>query len=473
MKTREKYIFGTIALLGLVFVVYWLWHDPVSDLKISEAGLDNRPPQDSLNDEHVIIGEKFFHYANNQSDLTGKWPRFRGADFDNINKEPIPLIDSWGNEGPKILWKIPVGEGHAAPVIYNGKAYILDYDEIKKADALRCFDLVTGEELWKRQYKVHVKRNHGMSRTVPAMNENYLVTIGPKCHVMCVNPETGDFLWGLDLVKQYGTEIPFWYTGQCPLIDNDVAILAPGGSALVIGVDCATGEVLWETPNPDDWKMSHSSLLPMEFSGKKMYLYAAVGGMVGISAEGDDMGQILWKTNALSPTVVAPSPLVLDDGKIFLTAGYGAGSILVQLQNQGVGFSVKVLQQYKPKEGLASEQQTPLLYENHILGIQPKDAGGKRNQLICTDTKDTRNVLWTSGKAERYGLGPYMLADGKLFILDDDGTMSIIEASVNEFKLLDKVRIIEGQDAWGPMALADGYLLMRDLKTLLCLDMRK
>ncbi len=473
MKPLEKYILSLIILLGLLFFFYWFWHDPVGELYLSEPGLDNRPAVDSSDLEKVNIGEKFMFYSDYQTELKGSWPRFRGADFDNINKENIPLIDTWGDEGPKILWQVSMGEGHAAPVIHQGKAYILDYDEIKKADALRCFGLVSGEEIWKRYYQVHVKRNHGMSRTVPAITDDYILTIGPKCHVMCVNPDNGDYLWGIDMVKDYGTEIPFWYTGQCPLIDNGVAILAPGGSSLIIGVDCASGEVLWETPNPDGWKMSHSSVVPMEYGGKKMYLYAAIGGLLGISAEADDMGEILWKTNAFSPSVVAPSPLVLDNGKVFLTAGYGAGSILLQLKSKTNSIEVDILQQYKPKEGLASEQQTPLFFENHILGIQPKDAGTKRNQFICTSNSDTKQVLWTSGKGERFGLGPYLMADGKVFILDDDGTMTIIKASTDAFTVLDKARIIEGQDAWGPLALADGYMLMRDSKTLLCLDMRK
>ena len=62
---------------------------------------------------------------------------------------------------------------------------------------------------------------------------------------------------------------------------------------------------------------------------------------------------------------------------------------------------------------------------------------------------------------------------GKIFILDDDGTLFIAKASVSGFTLLDKARIIEGQDAWGPLALADGFLIMRDSKTLVCIDIRK
>ena len=289
---------------------------------------------------------------------------------------------------------------------------------------------------------------------------------------MCANPQTGDLLWGIDLVNEYKTEVPFWYTGQCPFIENDIVVLAPGGTSMLIGVDCATGKVVWKTPNPDSWKMSHSSVMPMVFGGKKMYVYAAVGGIVGVSAEGSDIGKILWKTTAFAPSVVAPTPLILDNGKILITAGYGAGSMLFQLVNNGGGFEVKVLQKYKPLEGLASEQQTPIYMGGYIFSIQPKDAGGSRNQLICCKADDCKNILWTSGKTDRFGLGPYIVADGKFFILNDDGVLTIAKATSSGWTQLDKALVIEGQDSWGPIAIADGYLLMRTSKQMVCIDVR-
>ncbi len=463
-------IFLTI-LTALTVFVYWFLHNPTSDLTISLPGLDNRPALAEGASENIRIGASFMNYASHTSELNGKWTRFRGADFDNINKENIPLINNWGN-GPDILWEVDLGEGHAAPVIYNGKAYILDYVEERDTDALRCFSLETGEELWSRWYLVKVKRNHGMSRTVPAITDKYLVTMGPRCHVMCVDPETGAFLWGKDLVKEYGTEIPFWYTGQCPIIVDDVAIFAPGGSAMMIGVDCATGDVLWETPNPDNWQMSHSSIMPMTFEGKKMYVYFAVGGIVGISAEGEDLGQILWKTREFSPNVIAPSPVMLGNGKIYATAGYGAGAALFQLKKIGDTYTVEHLETYKPSEGIASEQQTPILFQGRLFSIAPKDAGGLRNQFLCVDPNKPKNILWTSGKTDRFGLGPYMMADNKFFILNDDGTLTIAKVNLNEFELLDKTKIMDGHDAWGPFALADGFLLMRDSKKMVCINIR-
>ncbi|MCD8260920.1 MAG: PQQ-like beta-propeller repeat protein [Bacteroides sp.] len=86
------------------------------------------------------------------------------------------------------------GEGHAAPVIYNGIAYFLDYDEALSSDALRCFSLETGEELWRRWYRVPMKRNHSFSRTVPVVSDEYIITIGPQGHVMCCDPVTGELI---------------------------------------------------------------------------------------------------------------------------------------------------------------------------------------------------------------------------------------------------------------------------------------
>jgi len=202
-----------------------------------------------------------------------------------------------------------------------------------------------------------------------------------------------------------------------------------------------------------------------------MYVYSAYGGLFGIAADGPDAGTILWETSAWNHQVVAPSPVCLPDGKIFQTAGYGAGSMVLQLKESGGRFSIEVLNEYLPKDGLACEQQTPVLFQGHLLGILPKDAGPLRNQLICVSPSNFNQVIWSSGQDKRFGLGPYMIADNKLFIVSDDATLTIVRPSISGYQELDSYRVIEGQDAWGPLAIADGYLVMRDSKTMVCLDM--
>ena len=471
-RCLTKYIVLLFVLAAIALLAWWLYHDPVKNFTVSVPGMDNRKKGVQAGSKPVIIGAQFKFYQASQDYPGTRWTNFRGPDFDNISRERIPLIDKWDKTGPRILWKKSLGEGHAAPAVYDGKVYLLDYDEASKSDQLRCFLLSDGTELWRRGYQVHLKRNHGLSRTVPAVNAKFVLTIGPKCQVMCVKRMNGDFLWGLDLVKDYGTEIPFWYTGQCPLLDNDTAIIAPGGKALLVAVDCNTGRKLWETPNPRQWKMSHSSVMPMTLHGKKMYVYFAIGGVCGISAAGADRGKVLWETTEFAPSVVAPSPVILDEGKIFLTAGYGAGSALLQVMFKDEKYMVTLLQKYKPQEGLASEQQTPIFLNGYLYGILPKDAGGLRNQFACFKADDCKKVLMSSGKTDRFGLGPYIVANGKFFILNDDGEMTIASVSSSRFTVLGKARIIDGQDSWGPVAITGGVLLMRDSKQMVCMDIK-
>jgi outer membrane protein assembly factor BamB len=461
-----------LILSGVVAVLWWVLHNPTRSFTISEPGRDNFDGG-VLADENILIGEHFELFATHEPSMKEIWPRFRGVNSDNIYSSGIPMKNNFGGEVPRELWSVELGEGHAGAAIYEGLVYILDYDEDLRADMLRCFVLETGQELWRRWYDVQVRRNHGMSRTVPAVTDDYIVTLGPRNHVMCVRRETGEFLWGIDIEQEYESEVPLWYTGQCPIIDKGVAIIATGGNALMIGVDCETGEVLWETPNPGDWKMSHSSVMPFEFGGRQMYVYSASGGVAGIAADGPDVGSVLWQSSQWNHPVVAASPVCMPDGKIFLTAGYGAGSMLLQLIEQNGKFDVEVLMSFRPGEGLSSEQQTPVLVDGHLFGVLPKDARTLRNQMVCVRPDDPTQVVWASGPTARFGLGPFIVADDKFYLLDDDATLVIIRKSTRGYEELDRVKLFDGHDAWAPLAIADGYMVLRDADRMICIDLRR
>jgi outer membrane protein assembly factor BamB len=128
-----------------------------------------------------------------------------------------------------------------------------------------------------------------------------------------------------------------------------------------------------------------------------------------------------------------------------------------------------MLDQYLPAEGLACEQQTPLLFKGYLIGIQPKDAGALRNQMICVDPANCRVPVWSSGPEVRFGLGPYLIADNKLFILNDDGVLTIAKPDIKKFIKVDEVKLFDGQDAWAPLAVADGYMVLRDSKRMIAI----
>jgi outer membrane protein assembly factor BamB len=57
-----------------------------------------------------------------------------------------------------------------------------------------------------------------------------------------------------------------------------------------------------------------------------------------------------------------------------------------------------------------------------------------------------------------------------IFVLNDGGTLHLIEATPSAYRLLAQAKVLEGPESWAPMAFADGRLLARDLHEMVCLD---
>jgi len=431
------------------------------------------------------------------TEYKGSWPRFRNSTFDGVSRDKTPLLEKWPSGGPKALWSLDVGQGYAGAVIHKGRVYVLDYDEgytngldedsideKRRGDVLRCLSLKDGRDIWRRWYHIPIRRYHGISRTVPAVTDRFVVTIGPKCHVLCCDAITGKAIWSIDLVREYGTTSPQWYAGQCPLIDTieiedengdeaktrQIAVIAPGGpEVLMLARDCETGEILWKTPNPKHWKMTHSSIIPLERWGTKMYIYCTTGGVVAVSSED---GKVMWEFNKWQITpALSPSPMIIGDERMFFSGGYRAGCLMLKLEEDKNGDPVGVTDFRHGPEVFGSVQQTPILYKKHIYGVLTDNAGEKKQQLVCMNM-DTVH-LWTSGPEYKFELGPYLIADGKVFALDGrTGRLTMARATPTGWKPLARAKVLGGHEAWAPMAIADGKLILRDLTKMVCLDVQ-
>jgi outer membrane protein assembly factor BamB len=265
---------------------------------------------------------------------------------------------------------------------------------------------------------------------------------------------------------------PDFYVGQCPLIDNDIAIIAPGAKALMIGVNCATGKVVWQTPNPDSLRMSHTSIIPMTILGKKMYVYSALGGVCGVSAEGDDIGKVLWKNLDWSPNIVVSSPIFLGNNEIVVFGSYGSGAARLKITRNDSGYSTSLSEQHKSADGISCEQQTPILSGEYLWDVLPENAGALKKQLVCYHKSDILKPVWSSGKENRFGkgLGPYIISRNMLYLLDDEGTLYMYRLETGKAALVSSHKILDAIEAWGPIAIAGKYLLMRDARNLICLD---
>lgn len=452
-----------LAGAGAVALLVWLTRGPGMPLELRVPGTD-KPPGSAATASggNPVLQGTVVKGDGQPADLPGAWLGFRGADRSGISTEAVPLARTWEAGGPRRLWSVDLGEGYAGPAVWNGRVYLIDYDRDQKQDALRCLSLEDGREIWRFAYPVSVKRNHGMSRTTPAVAPPFVVALGPKCHVACVDATTGELRWGLDLERDYGTTIPPWYAGQCPLIDGDRVILAPGGpEALLMAVELATGKVVWQTPNPRDWKMTHASIAVAEVGGRRQYVYPASHGVVGVDAQD---GTLLWETPDWKISIAnVPSPLVLEDGRVFLSGGYNAGAMMLAVEAQEGRFAARPLYRLDA-ETFGATQQTPILHQGLIYGVRPD------GRFTCLDPQDG-SVVWTSDRGTNFGLGPFLLAGDLFLVMNDSGRLVLAEASPAKYTALAEARVLTGRESWGPMALVGGRLLARDLTQLVCLDL--
>lgn len=445
---------AAVATLAL----WWTWH-PEEGFKLRLPGTDAAVGGEGSGGNPVLAG-KVIPGIGQPSDLPGAWPQFRGPSRDGICPDPGNLARAWSATGPHEIWSLNVGEGYAGAAVRNGRVYLLDYDRDHKQSALRCLSLADGTEIWRFAYPLVIKRNHGMTRTVPVVTDKFVVALDSKCNVLCLDATTGKLQWGISLVREFSATVPQWYAGQCPLVDGDKVILAPGGpDALMIAVDLETGKPLWRTPNLRDWKMTHSSIMPMEFAGRRFYVYCASGGVVGVDAKD---GALLWETSEWKISIATvPSPVPLPGGRIFLSGGYDAGSLMLQLQEQNGQLVPKRLFRLTP-EIFGATQQTPILKDGYLYGVR---ADGK---FVCLDLDG--KIVWTSGPGQTFGLGSFLMAGDLIFALNDNGKMSLLEASPVRFNLLAQAQVLHDHESWGPMALVVGRLIARDLTRVICLD---
>ncbi|MBU0638996.1 MAG: PQQ-like beta-propeller repeat protein [Planctomycetes bacterium] len=391
------------------------------------------------------------------------WPQFRGPQRDNTSRE-TGLLRAWPEGGPPVLWSVEVCEGYAAAAIHNGRAYFNDYDREASRWHVRCLALKDGRELWRYAEDKRIRPNHGITRTVPAVDEQYVFSLDPKCVLHCLDAATGKELWRKDLVKEYHSRIPPWYNGQCPLIEPDRIIIAPGGDALVAALQKTTGAEIWRTPNPEKWPMSHVSLMPAKLGDVQQYLYCTLNGPLGSAA---DDGRLLWHFPWKFNVAVAPSPIAVDDERVFMTSGYDAGSLMVQVRRAPGRFDVKRLFDL-PSSVWNSEVHTPVLYEGHLFAV------GKKRRGLFTCLSLDGEMVWTSQDKASFGLGSFLLADGMFFILEGDtGMLRLLEANTTEYRELAAAQILSGHDVWGPMALSDGKLVLRDMTKMVCLEVGK
>ncbi len=392
----------------------------------------------------------------------GDWPQFLGPGRNNASPEKA-LARSWPAEGPPVVWTHELGPGFAGPAVAGEEVYILDRVPGTQ-DVLRCLDLKTGGELWTFAYDAPGKFSFNGSRTTPAVDDEYVFIVGPLGDFHCVSRKTHDVVWRKHLLNEFGGKRPNWVVSQSPLLYGDTVIAAPQGSeAGVVAFRRDSGEIAWRTPSLG--VMAYASPVLGTIAGvEQVVMLTGKGPGTRVTGMDAKSGKILWTyRDGWQCRIPITSPTFVGDGRIFLTGEYGSGSAMIKVSAVGGTFRVEEL--YKTQV-CGSQIQQPLLWKGHL--YMNSNGNKRRDGFLCLALDGT--VKWKTGATPNFERGGLILADGLIYALNGtNGTLALIEAAPEAFKLLSQARILQGKQVWGPLALAGGKLLVRDQRQLKCL----
>ncbi|MHC5199339.1 MAG: outer membrane protein assembly factor BamB family protein [Planctomycetota bacterium] len=188
------------------------------------------------------------------------------------------------------------------------------------------------------------------------------------------------------------------------------------------------------------------------------------GGIYGIDAQ---TGKILWNYKGFNCSFPIPPVTLLDDNRILITGAYESAATMIQVKSIDGQFQVKELFINK---NIQSQIHPAIYYDNHL--FMNANGNAKQNGLMCISLDG--KVLWKTGRKPNLDWGGFLIADGKIFIVDGKrGDLYCVKASPQGYQELGKMkRVLKGPKLWSPVALSEGMLVIRDQKQLVCVKLK-
>jgi outer membrane protein assembly factor BamB len=391
-----------------------------------------------------------------------------------------------------VLWTVNVGIGYGGPIIKDGKVYLLDRDD-KTGDNLRCFDLATGNELWNFAYPAPGSVMFPGSRSVPAIDGNYVYSCGHYGDLYCIDINTHQPVWNKQIWTDFGGQLPegdpgfggpfpTWAISQCPLVYGDLLILASQApEAGVVAFDKRTGELKWKTPSLGKTGYVTPTIVKIDGSDHLVMITASSGGrggqeLVPGNVVGIDplKGDILWKFTDWHCGIPVPGAVDAGDNKLLITGGYELGALMIQVEKKPDG-SYGTTELFRTVE-FGDQTKTPFFHDGYFYAQY--GTNNRRDGMACMNMKG--EIMWKTKRDPDFNKGSIILADGLIIATDGAKTLYLIEPDPSAFKPLAKAELLaeqksdderssrHGTQNWAPIALANGKLLIRDQSRMIC-----
>jgi len=391
--------------------------------------------------------------------------QFRGPNRDGKFPE-TGLLKEWPEGGPELLLEFEgIGEGYSS-VITNGK-YIYASGKIGDMDHLTCIDF-EGNQKWQVAYGKSWAQAYPNTRSTPTVEGDRIYIVSGVGELVCLNTETGDINWKINVDKEYHADWHDWGVAESPLIVDDKVICSPASAtATFVAFDKITGEPVWESPGTDGQR-SYVSPILRKFNGRDYILGASASDLYIVDPENGDIkasyryfNPSLWKWQPKG-MIWANSPIVKGN-MIFLSIGYDYPAKMLRVNDDVTSIE---------------EVYTSNLLDNHHHGLIELDGYLYGSYWITNGSGAWACLDWNTGKVmydeEWNSKGEMVYADGMLYAyVERRGNVGLVKPDPSGFKVVSSFQIDKGTGPhWSHPYLFDGKMFMRHGNVLMVYSLR-
>jgi len=390
------------------------------------------------------------------------WTEFRGPNGDgNAGSAKLPVEFS---EEKNVAWKIPIpGKGWSSPVVWGNQLWLTTGSEDGKKLYGICVDRRSGKLIHnlllfqpKEPGPCHITNSYASS--TPAIEEGRVYLHFGSNGTACIDTATGSVLW-----KQEVLECNHWRgAGSSPVLYGDKILVAFDGydKQYVAALDKATGKVVWKTDREIDYgtdngdrKKAYSTGLIVKKGGVAQFVSPSAVDTISYDIKS---GRELWRIRHGGMNAAA-RPL-FGHGLIYIAAGSGNRSLIALRPDAKGQVSAKSLAWSTGKS--VPRRPSQLLLEDHLFMVNDDGVAS------CLDAK-TGEVVWRDRVGGNYRAS-LLHANGRIYAFDLEGKVTVFKASTKKLEIIGRNKLDHGFQA--SPAVAGNSLYLRTIKHLYCVE---
>ncbi|MFC1636610.1 PQQ-binding-like beta-propeller repeat protein [Planctomycetota bacterium] len=391
------------------------------------------------------------------------WPCYHGARRDNLSAD-TGLMQAWPEEGPKLVWTASgIGHGYSSVAIAGGRIFTAGM--IDRQTYVTALDMM-GKPVWQRlngqSWQASKRQSWAVpyagSRATPTVDGQTVYHLSELGRLAALDRRTGKERWNVELLKTFNAERPEYGYSESVLIHGDVLFCSPAGEAgYIAALDKKSGRTVWTNTDVKD-AVGNGSCVIARIDGVEQVVTMSASRVLSFDPKN---GQLLWQYAFANQRENNCTDVIISDGLVYASSGYGKGSILLRPKRQTNGdFSVEPVW---TSDLLDNHHGGVLLLDGHLYG-----AGHEARGWFCLNFQ-TGDKRWQAP-----GKGSLTYADGRLYCLEERGTMSLVKATPEKWGQISSFRPPRGGKGlfWAHPVVCRGRLYIRHAEQLFAYDIR-